>query len=73
MSLVKEVSDDVRSPNHLKDVRLARVRLCRDLNRGHMRPRRAVMAPGDECLYGALLPFHHSFHIAIEAVPYPAG
>jgi len=53
-------------------MKLAGVRLYRDLYRGHMCPWRAVMAPGDERVDGALLPFHHGLNIAIVAVSYPA-
>ena len=55
-----------------KTMKLAGVRLYGDLYRSHMCPWRAVMAPGDECVYGALLPFHHRLNIATEAVTYPA-
>ena len=56
----------------MKALKLAGVRLYRDLYRGHMRPWRTVMAPGDERVYGALFPFNYGLNIAIIAVPHPA-
>jgi hypothetical protein len=42
------------------------------LDCGHMRPRRAIMAPGDEPLYSALFPLYHGLDIAVATVPHPA-
>ena len=56
----------------MKAVKLANVRLYRDLYGAHMRPWRTVMAPGNERLYSVLFPFHYGLNIAIIAVPHPA-
>jgi len=53
-------------------MKLANVRLYRDLYRAHMRPWRTFMAPDDERLYSVSLPFYYGLNIAIIAVPHPA-
>ena len=72
MCFVEETSAEVALSQDMKTVKLANVWLYCDLYGAHMRPRRTVMAPGDERLYSVLLPFHYGLNIAIIAVPHPA-
>lgn len=69
---VKQMNAETILSHDTKVMKLAGVRLHRNLDRGHMRTSRAVMAPGDEPLYSLLFPFYHGLHIAIGAVPHPA-
>jgi hypothetical protein len=59
------------SPDHTKPLKLAGVRFSGDLYIGHMRARRALVAPGDEGAHRVLFPFYHRLNVPVYAVPHP--